>query len=469
MHSELAFKGLVDVGKLIEKRKLSSTEVTQAARAIDGLDETLRSYVTVTSDTALKDARRADRELKQGRHRGPLHGVPVAVKDLCDMKGVATTAGLPMFRKRVAERDATVVRRLRDAGAVILGKLHLTEGALATHHPDIAPPVNPWARNRWSGASSSGTGVAVAAGLAYAALGSDTGGSIRFPSFSNGVVGLKPTWSRVSRFGVFPLSETLDHIGPLTRGVEDAAAVLGAIAGYDRLDPTSASIEVPDYLSGIRWGVKGIRVGIDRSYAYGGVDASIRKAIERALAALKSAGATVVPFKMPDTEPAVAVWGTLCSAEAALAHAETYPRRKKGYSDTFGGFLATGRRVTGLEYAEAEIIRRELRGAMDTVFESIDLMVKPVYAKLNPDGALVQRNGDTRGRTRRSHYVHGPGRHDGTTDDYAPGRARQERIADRVSNHRTSFRGSVAVPCGTRVAGRAGLARCEAAARSVTD
>lgn len=385
MNSELAFMGLVDLGKLIAKGKLSSVDVTQAMlERIATLDPKLKSYVRVVEDYALKDARRADREIKQGKLRGPLHGVPVAVKDLCDMKGLPTTAGIPMFRKSTASIDATVVKNLREAGAVILGKLHLTEGALATHHPDIAPPINPWAKNRWSGASSSGTGVAVAAGLTFAALGSDTGGSIRFPASCNGTVGLKPTWSRVSRYGVFPLSETLDHIGPLTRSVEDAAAVLGAIAGYDRRDPTSSSLPVPDYLSGIRWGVKGVRIGIDRKYAFNGVDPEIKKAIERALAALKSAGAVITPFKMPDVDPANAAWGALCSADAALAHSATYPSKKRGYSETFSGFLSAGRSVTGLEYARAEITRREFRGAMDAVFESIDLMIKPIYAKLNP-------------------------------------------------------------------------------------
>lgn len=265
MNSDLAFMGLVELGKLIAKRKLSSVEVTRAMlERIEHLDPKLKSYVAVLEAPALNDARRADKGITQGKRHGPLHGVPVAVKDLCDMRGFATTAGIPMFRKSIAERDATVVRKLRDAGAVILGKLHLTEGALAEHHPDIAPPINPWARSRWSGASSSGTGVAVAAGLSFGALGSDTGGSIRFPASCNGVVGLKPTWSRVSRYGVFPLSETLDHIGPLARTVEDAAAMLAAIAGHDINDPTSASSTVPNYLASINRGVKGIRVGIDR-------------------------------------------------------------------------------------------------------------------------------------------------------------------------------------------------------------
>lgn len=385
MNSDIAFMGAVDLGKLIAKRKLSSVEVTQAMlERIERLDPKLKSYVAVLDGPALKDARRADKEIKGRKKRGPLHGVPVAVKDLCNITGFATTAGIPMFRKSIADHDATVVRNLRNAGAVILGKLHLTEGALAEHHPDIPPPINPWAANRWSGASSSGTGVSVAAGLAFGALGSDTGGSIRFPASCNGIVGLKPTWSRVSRYGVFPLSQTLDHVGPLTRSVEDAAAMLAAIAGRDAKDPTSSSIAVPDYLSTIGRGVKGVRIGIDRKYAFGGVDAEIKKAIEQALRALKAAGAIIVPFKMPPLEAALAAWGPICTSDAATGHAASYPSKKRGYSDTFSGFLDMGHAVTGLDYAKAEIIRREFRGQMEAVFTSIDLMIKPVYQRINP-------------------------------------------------------------------------------------
>jgi len=385
MNSDIAFTGLVELGKLLAKRKLSSVDVTRAMLdRIEDLNPKLGAYVAILGASALKDARRADKEIAQGKRRGALHGVPVAVKDLCDMKGVATTAGIPMFHDSIAGRDATVVRNLRDAGAVILGKLHLTEGALAQHHPNIPPPINPWVANRWSGASSSGTGVAVAAGLTYGALGSDTGGSIRFPASCNGVVGLKPTWSRVSRYGVFPLSQTLDHVGPLTRSVEDAAAMLSGIAGHDVNDPTSSSSKVPNYLSSIGRGVEGIRVGIDRKYAFDGVDPAIKQAIERALRTLRAAGARIVSFKMPNTDAAIAAWAPLCSTDAALAHNATYPSKKRGYSETFGGFLAAGRATTGLEYGHAEITRRELRGQMDTIFGSIDLMIKPVYAKLNP-------------------------------------------------------------------------------------
>src|SRR5207237_7080383 len=186
-----------------------------------------------------------------------LHGVPIAVKDLCWTEGIATAAGMPLHRDFVPSVDATVVRKLREAGAVLLGKLQLTEGAFADHHPDIAPPVNPWHRDHWSGASSSGSGVATAAGLCFGSLGSDTGGSIRFPSAANGVTGLKPTWGRVSRFGCFELAASLDHIGPMARSAVDCGAILGAIAGADPKDLTAVLERVPDYLANLSATLRG--------------------------------------------------------------------------------------------------------------------------------------------------------------------------------------------------------------------
>ncbi len=207
MDSETAFAGLVETGRRLARRELSSLELTDALlERIERLDPDLKSYATVMADSARTEAERADEELTQGRVRGPLHGVPIAVKDLCDTNGIVTACGMPMLRERVPYADATVVARLREAGAVLVGKLQMTEAAFAVHHPDITPPVNPWTPERWSGASSSGSGVAVASGLAFGALGSDTGGSIRFPALCNAIVGIKPTWGRVSRRGVFPLS-----------------------------------------------------------------------------------------------------------------------------------------------------------------------------------------------------------------------------------------------------------------------
>ena len=281
--SELHHLELLEVGREIQSRRISSEEVTRHMLArIEAVDARLHSYVTVMAQQALEDARRADAEIAQGRRRGALHGVPLALKDLLWTRGVPTTHGLTLHRDHRPTEDATVVRRLREAGAVILGKLQQTEGAFADHHPEITAPVNPWGAQLWPGASSSGSGVATAAGLCFGSLGTDTGGSIRFPSAANGITGLKPTWGRVSRHGAFELAASLDHIGPMARSAADAAAMLAAIAGADPLDPTASQCSVPDYLAMMTRGFSGLRLGMDRQWALDGVDAPSRQAVEQA-------------------------------------------------------------------------------------------------------------------------------------------------------------------------------------------
>ncbi|MBT6442537.1 MAG: amidase [Alphaproteobacteria bacterium] len=405
--SDLAFAGLVEVGRKIRDGELTSVAVTEAMfERIDRLDDTYHSYARLMRDSALADAARADAEIAAGTRRGPLHGVPVAVKDLCDTAGVVTACGIPMFNDRVPEKDATVVTRLRDAGAVILGKLQMTEGALAMHHPDIIPPVNPWVPGRWSGSSSSGSGVSVATGLAYGSLGSDTGGSIRFPALCDGVVGIKGTWGRVSRHGVFPLADTLDHIGPLTRSVEDAAAMLGAIAGRDEADPTSLTAPVPDYLADITSGVKGLKIGIDRKYCSDGVDPVITATVERGVAALADAGAEIVDITMPPTDEATRGWSIICICEAVVGHRETFPERSDEYSDVFQGLLEAGTRVPGPTYAAANIARRELVGGIDALHEQVDLIATIVVPDLIPTLAdFVALGEDADGLARLVRYT----------------------------------------------------------------
>ncbi len=255
MPSDLHYLSLDEVARRLKARKLTSVELTGSMLdRIGQIDSRLKSYATVTAERALADAGRLDAETAAGMSRGPLHGVPIAVKDLCNTEGVPTAAGMAIHRANVPSSDATVVARLKAAGAVILGKLQMTEGAYGAHHPTIPAPLNPWNAAYWTGSSSSGSGAATAAGLCFASLGSDTGGSIRFPSTMNGLSGLKPTWGRVSRAGVFPLAESLDHIGPMTRSALDAAIVLGVIAGADSEDPTATSLPVPDYAGGHRCG-----------------------------------------------------------------------------------------------------------------------------------------------------------------------------------------------------------------------
>ena len=387
-HSEAGMAGLVETGRTLADRTMSAVALTEAMlERIAELDPVIKSYATVLAEEALAEARQADTELSSGKSRGPLHGVPLAVKDLCDAKGVATMAGIPSFKDRVARTDSTTVKRLREAGAVILGKLQLTEGALALHHPDVAPPINPWSPDLWCGASSSGSGAATAGGLCFGSLGSDTGGSIRFPCYTHHVVGLKPTWGRVSRFGVFPLSDTLDHIGPITRRVEDAAAMLGAIAGQDADDPTTLPGLAPDYLATINDGVAGMRIGYDEKYCSDTVDPLVSSSIRRGLDILGARGADIVPIVMPDSREAVALWGTLCAVEAAIAHHATYPERREDYSQGFSEFLEVGRKASGVDYARATIVRREFSGALAAIFEPVDMFIAPIMRTPAPTTA----------------------------------------------------------------------------------
>jgi amidase len=293
MPSDLHYLSLDEAARRLKARDLSSVELTKAMLdRIGRIDPRLRSYATLTANHALADAARLDAEAASGTRRGPLHGVPIAVKDLCNTAGVATAAGMAIHRGNVPTRDATVVARLKQAGAVILGKLQMTEGAYGAHHPNVPAPLNPWNAAYWTGSSSSGSGAATAAGLCFASLGSDTGGSIRFPSTMNGLSGLKPTWGRVSRAGVFPLAESLDHVGPMARSALDAAIVLGVIAGADPEDPTSACLPVPDYAGSIDQGVGGRRIGFATNMQ--GLDGDAQRALDGAAEALKAAGAAIV-------------------------------------------------------------------------------------------------------------------------------------------------------------------------------
>lgn len=376
---ELSYLDLVEVGRRIQARQLSSVDVTQAVLdRIARLDPRLKCYATLTADLALAQAREADTEIARGVLRGPLHGVPIAVKDLCHTKGIPTAAGMRIHKDYRPGRDATVVTRLREAGAVSLGKLQLTEGAFGAHHPAIDPPVNPWSAAHWTGVSSSGSGVATAAGLCYGSLGSDTGGSIRFPSTMNGVTGLKPTWGRVSRAGVFALAESMDHIGPMTRSAADAAAMLGAIAGADPDDPTASHAMVPDYLGGIGDGVREVRIGVDRALAAAGSDADMVRATEEAATVLAQSGAKVRDVALPSPDAVVRDWIPLCAVEAAVAHEATYPSRAAEYGPLLAGLLETGRSLDGPSVAKMLLRREAFRSQLNAPFRDIDLLIVPV-------------------------------------------------------------------------------------------
>jgi amidase len=373
----LCFLTLSELSAWLHRREVSSIEATRAMLdRIHKLNPTLRAYLTILDDSALRQAETADKEIAAGKWRGPLHGVPVAVKDLCWTKGVSTTCASKVLRDWRPDSNATVVDRFEAAGAVLLGKLHLTEFAMGWYHPEIPGPQNPWNPALWPGASSSGSGAATAAGLCYAAIGTDTGGSIRFPSAANGIVGLKPTWGRVSRHGVFPLGESLDHIGPMTRSVADAALVLSVIAGRDELDDTSLNAAVDDYAAAINAGANNICIGVDEDYIARASN-DVATVVMSAIRDFERIGARLVKVKLPDVEPCLSAWTTLCASEAAAGHAATYPSRASDYGPGFRSFLELGASIRGQDYANAHMVRERFANRFQQLFDQVDVIACP--------------------------------------------------------------------------------------------
>ncbi|MFZ4664179.1 MAG: amidase [Caldilineaceae bacterium] len=382
----LALATLMDVAQQIHARKLSPVDLTrQMLDRIDALDPRFHSYVTVLADRALAQAKAAEAEIAGGHYRGPLHGVPLAVKDLCFMKGTVTTCGSQMLTEWMPDQNATVVWKLQQAGAVILGKLHLTEFALRWHHPYRPIPLNPWGEGRWPGVSSSGSGVATAAGLCFGAIGTDTGGSIRFPAASCSTVGLKPTYGRVSRAGVFPLAASLDHIGPLARSVADAAAMLQAIAGPDPLDPTASRRPVPDYLGALAQGVAGLRIGVDERYITEGVHPDVSAAVKEAVRVLAELGAHIVAVTVPepDMQATTQAWLTLTGADALVAHEGMYPERAADYGP-FRELLDNTAKLRAQDYAKAHALRETFAAQFDPLFDQMDLLLCPTMPTTAP-------------------------------------------------------------------------------------
>ena len=392
---DLHYLELMEIAACIKARKISPVEATRAQLdRIAALDGELGSYVQVMADAAMAQAEAAHAEIAAGRYRGPLHGVPVALKDLFWTKDVPTAAGTAIHRDFRPDQDATVVRRLNEAGAVVLGKLQLTEGAYSDHHPSVTPPKNPWNADYWPGISSSGAAVATAAGLCYGALASDTGGSIRWPCAANGLTGLKPGWGRVSRHGVFELAATLDHVGTIARSAADAGAMLGVIAGRDRDDPTAVLDPVPDYLAAAEQDIRGLRIGVDARWNSDGVDVATQQVLEAAIEALRELGAVIAAVQFPDVKQTVADWVPNCAVEAAVAHEATYPARRDEYGPVLASVIETGRALSAPDYQKILLRRLALRGRVASLFETIDLLLIPVHPFPPLTLAMIRTLGD---------------------------------------------------------------------------
>ncbi|WP_234684008.1 amidase [Bradyrhizobium monzae] len=391
----LHYLELTELAARLKTRELSSLDVTRSQLdRIQSIDSELSSYVHVMAETAVSEAKAADAEMAHGKYRGPLHGVPLALKDLIWTKGVPTAAGTTLHRDFRPREDATVVRRLKDAGAVVLGKLQLTEGAYSDHHPSVTPPKNPWNADYWPGISSSGAAVATAAGLCFGSLGSDTGGSIRWPCAANGLTGLKPSWGRVSRHGTFELAATLDHVGPICRSAADAGVLLGAIAGHDMNDPTSLLDPVPDYLAATVHDVQGLRIGVDAAWNSDDVDVATHSVLADVIDVFRALGADFVDIRFPDVTDAIADWAPNCAVEAANAHEATYPARKNEYGPVLASVIEAGRALSALDYQKILLRRLALRGRVAALFETIDLLLIPVHPFPPVTLAMIQTLGE---------------------------------------------------------------------------
>ncbi|HLQ34466.1 MAG TPA: amidase [Chloroflexota bacterium] len=373
---------IVELAAAYRRQELSPVDVTEAAfQRIEAVDGRLNSFVTVTQELATSQARIAQEELARGVDRGPLHGVPVALKDLYATKGIRTTAHSRVLLDWIPDEDATAVSRLYDAGVVMLGKLAMHEFAYGGPSFDSAfPPArNPWNPDHITGGSSSGSGGALAARLCFGALGSDTGGSIRNPANLCGIVGLKPTYGLVSRHGVVPLSWSLDHCGPMARTVEDCAILLQAIAGHDPADPASASVPIPDYRAGLQGSARGLRLGVPRSWfdEGEGTDAEVLQAFEEALRVLRDAGAITVEVDGTVFAEARAANMTILVAEAYAYHEENLKIRPQDYGSSVLARIRDGALLSAADYIQAQRARSVIVRRIGKMFGDVDAIVSP--------------------------------------------------------------------------------------------
>lgn len=371
--------GIVGLSQSLRSGRISAQALTrEVLERIELHNPTLNAVVTVIADEAMAAARRADREIRSGRSRGPLHGIPIGLKDVIDARGSRTTAGSAFYRDHVADRDATVVRRLRRAGAVLVAKLHTQEFAYgATGEASfVGPSRNPHDLDRMTGGSSGGPAAAVASGMCAGALGTDTGGSIRIPSSLCGVVGLKPTMGRISRAGVTPLSWTLDHVGPITRTVADNAVLFTALSGFDPQDPASARRRPEDFTRDLTAGVRGLSIGVLEPY-FEHLEPEVRRCVDAALRSWKELGSTIKLVTIPELDRIIAAQRTVLAAEAYAVHRRRLEERPELFQDVVGQRLRVGATLPAWEYAESYRLRDRAMRAFDDALADVDVLAAP--------------------------------------------------------------------------------------------
>jgi aspartyl-tRNA(Asn)/glutamyl-tRNA(Gln) amidotransferase subunit A len=375
---ELYELSMTEVSEKIRTKEVSPVEVTQSALArLEDVEPTLTAFVTTTPELALEQAKIAEHEIRDGKYRGPLHGVPLAVKDLYDTAGIRTTSSSAQRSDHLPAADSVAVAKLYEAGMVLIGKTHTHEFAYGATTPTTG---NPWAPDRTPGGSSGGSGAAVASGVVHVALGSDTGGSIRIPAALCGTVGLKPTFGRASRVGVASLSWSLDHVGPLTRNVIDSALVMAVMSGYDRTDPGTVDVPVPDMVTGIDAGVAGKKIGIPVNYFTDRVATEATQAASTAAATLEALGAELVEVTIPMAEHIIPTEWAIMMPEASAYHLDYLRDSPEKFTDETRTFLEVGAAQLATDYINALRLRTLIQAAWRDMFSSIDVLLAPTLA-----------------------------------------------------------------------------------------
>jgi aspartyl-tRNA(Asn)/glutamyl-tRNA(Gln) amidotransferase subunit A len=381
----LLFRSLSDLAEQIRRKDVSPVEVTHAVLdRLESLNPRLNAFLTNFGEQALEAAKREEQAIVAGQAHGALHGVPLALKDIFAMRGVQVTGGSKVLGTWIPDFDATVVTRLKAAGAIFVGTLNLYEFATgAVLNPHYGPTHNPWHLDHTTGGSSTGSGAAVAVGIVYGSLGTDTGGSVRIPASLCSLVGLKPTYGRVSRYGVLPLSWSLDHVGPLTRTVRDTALLMSVIAGHDPRDPTTSRLPVPDYVTSLTGKVAGLHVGVPREFFFEGLDADVQQAGEQAIQQLSALGAHVSEVAWPSIRQAPALYA-ISLAEGATAHESWLRTRGDYYGADVRERMQQGLLVPAHAYLKAQRIRTVLVRDLDRVFQKVDCLATPTAASPAP-------------------------------------------------------------------------------------
>ncbi|MDR4948077.1 amidase [Neobacillus cucumis] len=388
MSKTLAQMSISELSPMLRDQEVSPVEITESIfNRIKAFDKEINSYVEVNEEKAIESAKRAEREISNGEYKGALHGIPMALKDILHFKGETSALGSKIHKDFIAEDDAAVVSKLKEAGVVFTGKLNMHEYAWGgtTNNPHFGPTRNPWNLSKIPGGSSGGSGAAVAADLTIASLGTDTGGSIRMPAAACGIVGLKPTHGRVSKSGCFPLSWSLDHIGPMTKTVEDAAILLEYIAGYDKNDPTTVSIPVDRYSSYLTGDIKGKVIGIEEDYFFHNVGESIELLVRKAIDQMEAMGAKVEIVKIPTLKYAQFAEMMTCYAEGGTIHSRNIRERPEDFGEDTRIDIKLAQAISSTDYLQAQQVRNMMKREFAEIFEQVDVLVAPMLPIMPPD------------------------------------------------------------------------------------